>query len=154
MVGNFFFILFFTKNVAIRVDNLDLIRYIIDIETMWASPMKRPIMIINDALWIVTAILCIFYEHPAITLIVCITTIIYAIDLFIKFKAMRFNVAQFIKAYWLDILFLIPICKLFRGFRIFKVGRMLRVMDATFDFTEIVFRVKNGIQNFLAKRKH
>ena len=31
---------------------------------------------------------------------------------------------------------------------------MLRVMDATFDFTEIVFRVKNGIQNFLAKRKH
>ena len=34
MVGNFFFILFFTKNVAIRVDNIDLIRYIIDIETM------------------------------------------------------------------------------------------------------------------------
>ena len=153
MVGNFFFILFFTKNVAIRVDKLDLIRYII-CRNNWVSPMKRPIMIINDALWIVTAILCIFYEHPVITLIVCITTIIYAIDLFIKFKAMRFNVAQFIKAYWLDILFLIPICKLFRGFRIFKVGRMLRVMDATFDFTEIVFRVKNGIQNFLAKRKH
>ena len=116
--------------------------------------MKRPIMIINDALWIVTAILCIFYDHPVITAIVCITTIIYAIDLFIKFKAMRFNVAKFIKAYWLDILFLIPICKLFRGFRIFKVGRMLRVMDATFDFTELIFRVKNAIQNFLAKRKH
>lgn len=116
--------------------------------------MKRPIMIINDALWIVTAILCIFYEHPVITVIVCITTIIYAIDLFIKFKSMRFNVAQFIKAYWLDILFLIPICKLFRGFRIFKVGRVLRVIDATCDFTEIFFRVKNAIHNFLAKRKH
>ena len=154
MVGNFFFILFFTKKSAIRLDNIDLIRYIIDIETMGASPMKRPIMIINDALWIVTAILCIFYDHPVITAIVCITTIIYAIDLFIKFKAMRFNVAKFIKAYWLDILFLIPICKLFRGFRIFKVGRMLRVMDATFDFTELIFRVKNAIQNFLAKRKH
>jgi len=114
----------------------------------------KTIMIVNDVLWLVTAIMCIFYEHPVITIIVCITTIIYAIDLFIKFKSMKFNVVPFIKAYWLDILFLIPICKLFRGFRIFKVGRLLMAIDTTCDLTEIVFRVKNAIHKFLEKRNN
>ena len=49
----------------------------------------------------------------------------YAIDLLIKFKNLNWEIKPFFKKYWLDILFLIPICKIFRGFRIFKVGRML-----------------------------
>jgi hypothetical protein len=109
--------------------------------------MKSVILTINDALWLVTAILCVFVEHPVITGIVCITTIVYAIDLWMKFSAMKYQLRPFIKQYWLDIVFLIPICKLFRGFRIFKVGKLLRVADATCDFTEIAFRLKNAITN-------
>ena len=105
----------------------------------------KPLMTINDILWLITAIMCVFYEHPVLTAIVVITTIVYGVDLWLKFRAMGYRVAPFIKAYWLDILFLIPICKLFRGFRIIKVGRMLRVVDATCDFTEIAFRAKNAL---------
>ena len=115
--------------------------------------MKPIIMTINDALWIITAILCVFVEHPVVTAIVCTTTVIYAIDLWFKFVAMKYRVAPFIKAYWFDILFLIPICKLFRGFRILKVGRMLRFADAVCDFTEIAFRVKTAVQNLIKSRK-
>lgn len=107
--------------------------------------MKSSIMTINDVLWLVTAILCVFVEHPAITAIVCATTVVYAIDLWMKFSAMEYRVLPFIKSYWLDILFLIPICKLFRGFRILKVGWILRFTDAACDFTEIAFRVKNAL---------
>lgn len=106
----------------------------------------KPIMTLNDALWLVTAIMCVFYEHPILTAIVCITTGIYALDLLIKFKGMDFRIIPFIRAYWLDLLFLIPICKLFRGFRILKVGKVLRFADAACDFTEIAFRVKNALQ--------
>lgn len=107
--------------------------------------MMKTLLTINDVMWLITAVLCVCYDHPVLTVIVCITTIIYAIDLFIKFKGMNFKVLPFIKAYWLDILFLIPICKLFRGFRIVKVGTLLRVLDTTCDFTEIFFRVKNAV---------
>lgn len=86
------------------------------------------LLLINDIIWIITAILCIFYDNPIITTIVIITTIIYAIDLLIKFKNLNWEFKPFFKKYWLDILFLIPICKIFRGFRIFKVGRMLRLL--------------------------
>ena len=106
----------------------------------------KPIMPINDTLWLITAILYIFYDHPMLTAIVVITTMIYGWDLVKKFRAMDYQVVPFIKAYWLDILFLIPICKLFRGFRILKVGRMLRVIDAACDFTEIAFRIKNAFR--------
>ena len=97
-------------------------------------------MIINDIVWIITAICCVFFEHPVITGIVVVTTIIYAIDLCIKFKHST-TVKEFLKNYWLDILFLIPVCKLFRGFRIIKVGRILRTMDALNDLSELAFRV-------------
>lgn len=107
--------------------------------------MKSSIMTINDTLWLVTAILCVFVEHPVITAIVCATTVVYAIDLWLKLAVMEYKVLPFIKSYWLDILFLIPICKLFRGFRILKVGRLLRFVDAACDFTEIAFRVKNAL---------
>lgn len=112
----------------------------------------KPIMTINDTLWLITAIMCVFCEHPVLTAIVVITTIVYGVDLWLKFRDMGYRVAPFIKAYWLDILFLIPICKLFRGFRIIKVGRMLRGVDAACDFTEIIFRIKNAIQNALNKK--
>lgn len=105
--------------------------------------MKK-MMLINDIVWIITAICCVFFEHPVITGIVVVTTIIYAIDLCIKFKHST-TVKEFLKNYWLDILFLIPVCKLFRGFRIIKVGRMLRAMDALNDLTELVFRFYNAI---------
>ena len=109
--------------------------------------MKHYLMTINDALWLATAILCVFYEHPIITGIVCVTTCVYAIDLYMKLAAMHYKLVPFIKEYWLDILFLIPICKLFRGFRILKVGRLLRITDALCDFTEIAFRIKNAVSN-------
>lgn len=99
------------------------------------------LLLINDIIWIITAILCIFYDNPIITIIVIITTIIYAIDLLIKFKNLNWDIKLFFKKYWLDILFLIPICKIFRGFRIFKVGRMLRFADAANDLTEMLFRL-------------
>ena len=114
--------------------------------------MKATILAINDALWLVTAICCIFLDHPVITIIVIITTIVYAIDLWQKLAAMDYKLIPFIKGYWLDILFLIPVCKLFRGLRILKVGRMLRFADAACDFTEIAFRLKNAISNRMAKK--
>lgn len=107
------------------------------------------LMTINDAVWIVTAILCIFFDNSIITAIVIITTIIYAVDLFVKLKNLNWNFKEFFKSYWLDVLFLIPVCKLFRGFRIIKVGKLLRALDAGSDFTEIFFRLFNFI-----KRKH
>ena len=109
--------------------------------------MNKTILAINDFIWIVTAILCIFLDNPVITGIVIVTTIIYAIDLWNKFAKMQYSVIPFIKAYWLDILFLIPVCKIFRGFRILKVGKILRAADATCDFTEIAFRVVNTIKH-------
>lgn len=105
----------------------------------------KTIMTINDTLWLITAIMCVFCDHPVLTAIVVITTIVYGVDLWAKFRDMEYRVVPFIKTYWLDILFLIPICKLFRGFRILKVGRMLRVADAACDFTEIAFRAKNAL---------
>lgn len=108
--------------------------------------MKPAIMTLNDALWLITAILCVFIEHPVLTAVVCATTAIYSLDLWFKFAAMNYKVIPFIKTYWLDILFLIPICKLFRGFRILKVGNLLRVSDAACDFTEIAFRISSAIK--------
>lgn len=107
----------------------------------------KTVLVINDIIWIITAVLCVFFENPIITCIVIVTTIIYAIDLFIKFKNLNWNVKLFFKQYWLDILFLIPICKIFRGFRIIKVGRILRIADATNDFTEMIFRTVNFIKH-------
>lgn len=104
-------------------------------------------MFINDLIWIITAILCVFYDNPIITTFVIITTVIYAIDLIIKFKQLDWKFVPFVKKYWLDILFLIPICKIFRGFRIIKVGRILRVADAVNDFTEILFRLVKFIKS-------
>ena len=98
-------------------------------------------MFINDLIWIITAILCVFYDNPVITIVVIITTLIYAIDLIIKFKQLDYKFVPFVKKHWLDILFLIPICKIFRGFRIIKVGRILIVADTVNDFTEILFRL-------------
>ena len=106
--------------------------------------MNSVLMSINDLLWLLTAILCVFVEHPAITIIVCLTTAIYALDLWLKFARMGYKPMPFIKTYWLDIIFLIPICKIFRGFRIIKVGMLLRVIDATCDITEIVFRIRTA----------
>ena len=107
----------------------------------------KTLLIVNDIIWIITAILCIFFDNPIITVIVIVTTVVYAIDLFVKFKNLNWNVKPFFKQYWLDILFLIPICKIFRGFRIIKVGRLLRMADAMNDFTEIVFRFVNFIKH-------
>lgn len=105
------------------------------------------LLIVNDIIWIITAILCVFFDNTIITIIIIVTTVVYAIDLFIKFKKLNWNVKQFFKQYWLDILFLIPICKIFRGFRIVKAGRLLRIADATNDFTEMVFRFMNFLNH-------
>lgn len=107
----------------------------------------KTLLIVNDIIWIITAILCVFFDNTIITTIVIVTTVVYAIDLFIKFKKLNWNVKQFFKQYWLDILFLIPICKIFRGFRIVKTGRLLRIADATNDFTEMVFRLMNFLKH-------
>lgn len=109
------------------------------------------LLIINDIIWIITAILCVFFDDPIITAVVIATTIIYAVDLFIKFKILNWNVKQFFKQYWLDVLFLIPICKIFRGFRIVKVGRLLRIADVTNDFTEMAFRFVNFLKHIKKK---
>ena len=55
------------------------------------------LLLINDIIWIITAILCIFYDNPIITIIVIITTIIYAIDLLIKFKNLNWEIKPFFK---------------------------------------------------------
>ena len=46
----------------------------------------KTLLIVNDIIWIITAILCIFFDNPIITVIVIVTTVVYAIDLFVKFK--------------------------------------------------------------------
>ena len=108
--------------------------------------MNKNFMNFNDVLWIITAVICCFYDHPVITCIVIATTIIYAVDLVIKFRAMKCEVGPFIKAYWVDILFLIPVCKIFRGFRIIKVGRLFKALDVSLDLTEIITRIYNALK--------
>ena len=110
--------------------------------------MNRIILIINDIIWLITAITCVLIdEHPVITVIVVVTTIIYALDLWAKLAKLNYRLKPFFRQYWLDIVFLIPFCKLCRGFRIFKVGRMLRIADATCDFTEMAFRGVNAVKH-------
>ncbi len=113
----------------------------------------KTLLLINDILWIITAICCIFFEHHIITIIVVITTIVYAVDLWFKFVKMNYKFKPFFKKHWLDILFLIPICKLFRGFHIIKVGKLLRTMDAINDLSEIIFRFRNAIRKIKGNRK-
>lgn len=100
---------------------------------------------INDVIWVVVAILCVFFDHPILTALVMVTTAIYTADLVMKFKALHWRLIPFLKVYWLDILFLVPFVKIFRGLRIIKVGKILRAVDATCDFTEIAFRIKNAV---------
>lgn len=113
----------------------------------------KTLLLINDIVWIITAICCVFFDNPVITTIVVLTTIVYAIDLWFKFVKMDYKFKPFIKKHWLDVLFLIPVCKLFRGFRIIKVGKILRTMDALNDLSEIIFRIRNAIKKFRGNRK-
>lgn len=108
----------------------------------------KTLMIVNDIIWVITAILCVFFDNIVLTCVICVTTIIYFIDLAIKFKCLNYNVKQFFKLYWLDVLFLIPFCKIFRGFKILKVGKMLRFFDITCDFFEIIFRLFRFVLRF------
>lgn len=104
--------------------------------------MKK-LLFVNDILWIITAICCVFFDNTIITSIVVLTTIVYAIDLFIKFRKMDYQFKPFIKKHWLDILFLIPVGKIFRGFRIIKVGKLTKalfMMDMANDTVEFITR--------------
>ena len=51
----------------------------------------KTLLIVNDIIWIITAIFCIFFDNPIITYVVIVTTVVYAIDLFIKFKKLLFT---------------------------------------------------------------
>ena len=112
--------------------------------------MKPIVLAVNDMAWLVTAILCVFFDHPAITAVVLITTAIYAVDLVFKFHGMGWKPIAFVRRYWLDILLLIPFIKIFRGLRIFKVGKMLTMADTACDFTEMVCRAYRFVKSRVA----
>jgi hypothetical protein len=99
--------------------------------------MNNIIITINNIVWTITAILCWFYEDPVIEGIVFATTIICVIDLVIKLHKMNYAIVPFIKSYWLDILFLLPICKMFRAIRVIKAGKILKAIDISCDVAEI-----------------
>lgn len=113
----------------------------------------KALLVANDVIWISTAIICIFYENAWTTAIVCLTTAVYAIDLFVKLKNLDFNIKEFAKAYWLDVLFLIPFVKIARGFRIFKFGRLLgqalKTADVVADLSEMAFRSIKCLQRLM-----
>ena len=102
--------------------------------------------IANDLVWLATAVayMCVDEPSPWMNAGVVATTAVYAFDLGLKLKAMDWKLGQFMKKHWLDVLFLIPFVKLFRGMRIFKAGRMLAkalvASDMLNDLSEIAFR--------------
>lgn len=109
---------------------------------------------INDLLWVVCAIISIFYDNLFIMTVVVLTTIVYAVDLFIKFKQMNYKFLSFVKKYWLDIIFLIPLCKFFRAFRVVKAGKILKLIsfcDTAQDLTELTVRCFNLIKKKFKK---
>ena len=108
--------------------------------------MNNRMITINNIVWTITAILCWFYENPFIEGIVLVTTIICVIDLIIKFRKMNYSVILFIKSYWIDILFLLPICKMFRAIRVLKAGKILKVIDISCDITEISTNLYSAIK--------
>lgn len=111
------------------------------------------LLFINDLVWLATAIRCAtcehLDEHPVLTGIIMVTTVIYAVDLLTKFRALHWNLKEGLRRYWLDILLLIPFVKLFRGLRIIKVGRLLWMADAACDFTEMLYRAIHAIRTWL-----
>ena len=118
--------------------------------------MNSIVIGINNVLWTITAVLCWFYEHPILESIVFITTAICVIDLGIKFRKMNYAIAPFIKAYWLDILFLLPICKMFRACRVIKAGRALKAIDISCDITEMSTNLYSALKHRdgLPRRNH
>ena len=108
--------------------------------------MNNIILTINNAVWTITAILCWFYETPVIEGIVFVTTVICVIDLGDKLRRLNYTVVPFIKTYWFDILFLLPICKMFRAFRVIKTGKILKVIDISCDITEISANIYGAIK--------
>ena len=108
--------------------------------------MNNIILTINNVVWTITAILCWFYENLVIEGIVFVTTVICVIDLGVKFRRLNYAVVPFIKAYWLDILFILPICKMFRAFRVIKAGKILKAIDISCDITEISTNIYSAIK--------
>lgn len=109
---------------------------------MTKQTLTKFLLIVNDLAWLSTAVACVVMEEPPtpVTIVVAVTTAIYAADLVIKFHRAGWELKTCISRYWLDIVLLIPFVKLFRGLRIVKVGMLLRGMDAACDFTELVCR--------------
>ena len=112
------------------------------------------IIFINDLAWVAIAVLCVFCEHPALTGAIIVSTLIYAADLLVKFRAMHWELRPFVRRYWMDILLLVPVVKLFRGLRIIKVGRLLVAADATADFTEMTYRAWHAACTALRSRRN
>ena len=77
-----------------------------------------------------------------------------AADLLVKFRAMHWELRPFVRRYWVDILLLVPVVKLFRGLRIIKVGRLLVAADATADFTEMAYRAWHAVRTALKARRN
>ena len=98
-------------------------------------------------MWTITAILCWFYDNSVIDAIVILTTIICVIDLGIKLRKMNYAIIPFVKEYWIDLLFLLPICKMFRAFRVIKAGKILKAIDISFDITEIATNIYSARKN-------
>ena len=115
--------------------------------------MYRKLLLVNDLLWMATAVACVFYENALVTGVVIGTTVVYAVDLLIKFRGMGWRLGAFVRAYWLDILLLVPFVKIFRGLRILKVGRLLSVADSVCDFTEMLCRGVRFVRGHRATRE-
>jgi hypothetical protein len=59
---------------------------------------------------------------------------------------MNYSIISFGKEYWLDLVFLLPICKMFRACRVIKAGKILKAIDISFDLTEIISNIYSAIK--------
>lgn len=108
--------------------------------------------IVNDLVWLATSVayMCVDEPSPWMNAGVAATTAVYVFDLGLKFKATGWKMKPFLKKYWLDIVFLIPFVKLFRGMRMFKAGHVLAkalvAADTINDLSEIAFRCRDAVK--------
>lgn len=91
-------------------------------------------------LWLCAFVSSFWIDHIAINLIFIFTTIGFVAELVIEYRKCD-NWRTFLKENYLDIIFLIPIFKVLRMGKMFKLGRLFKVFDVSFDMMELFFRI-------------
>lgn len=91
-------------------------------------------------LWLCAFVSSFWIDHIAINLIFIFTTIGFVAELVIEYRNCD-NWRTFLKENYLEIIFLIPVFKVIRMGKMFKVGKAFRMLDIGGDLTEVIFRL-------------